>query len=289
MEWLDRMNKAMDYIEGHLDQEVDPAQAARLACCSAHHFLRMFSFITDVPLSEYIRRRRLTLAAFELQSGRVKVIDVALKYGYDSPEAFSRAFKTLHGIMPTAARSKGAVLKAYPRLVFHISIRGDAEMNYRIEEKEAFTFAGVTAEISTINKQQLVAIPKLWLTYIENGTIDRLHRDLGVPEEEGLHAALYNFGEGTYSYMIGSHAPATDVPEGYSALQAPAGTWAVFPTEPCTAEQSSEAIQKVWKRIFPEWFPTSGYEHADGPEFEMYYAMGNGLFTNEVWIPIRKK
>ena len=146
MEWLDRMKSAMDYIETHLDEEVDPAEAAKRACCSVTHFQRMFSFITGIHLSEYIRSRRQTLAGFEQQEGSAKEIDVALKYGYDSPEAFSRAFKQLHGIMPTAARSKGAALKAFPRLSFHISIRGDVEMNYRIEEKQPFKMAGLTAD-----------------------------------------------------------------------------------------------------------------------------------------------
>lgn len=129
MDWLDRMNSAMDYIEGHLDREVDSAEAAKRACCSVTHFQRMFSSVTGIHLSEYIRRKRLTLAAFELQEGCAKVIDVAMKYGYDSPDAFSRAFKLLHGIMPSAARSKGTGLKAFPRLSFHISIRGDVENN----------------------------------------------------------------------------------------------------------------------------------------------------------------
>lgn len=116
MDWLDRMNGAMDFIETHLDERINYEEVAKTACCSAYHFQRMFAFITDVPLSEYIRRRRLTIAAFELQCSDVKVIDVALKYGYESPEAFSRAFKALHGVMPTLARSNGMALKAFPRM-----------------------------------------------------------------------------------------------------------------------------------------------------------------------------
>jgi AraC family transcriptional regulator len=113
MDWLDRMNNAMEYVETHLTEAIDYDQMARIACCSTYHFQRMFSFITSVPLSEYIRRRRLTLAAFELQNSGVKVIDMALKYGYESPEAFSRAFKKMHGVMPRSARDKGVSLKAY--------------------------------------------------------------------------------------------------------------------------------------------------------------------------------
>ncbi len=121
MEWLESMNAAVDYIESHLTDDISYERAARLACCSAYHFQRMFSYITGVPLSEYIRRRRLTLAAFELQSNRVKVIDTALKYGYESPEVFSRAFRKMHGIMPVSARVAGVSFKAYPRMTFHIT------------------------------------------------------------------------------------------------------------------------------------------------------------------------
>ena len=129
MDWLDHMNAAMDYIEAHLADEISYDQAARLACCYTYHFQRMFSYLTGVPLAEYIRRRRLTLAAFELRGGKCKVIDVALKYGYESPEAFSRAFKKLHGAMPLAAREAGVPLKAYPRMRFHITIQGDKDRN----------------------------------------------------------------------------------------------------------------------------------------------------------------
>lgn len=142
MDWLNRMNMAIDYIESNLADRISYDKAAQIACCSTYHFQRMFSSITDVPLSEYIRRRRLTLAAFDLQTSDIKVIDVAFKYGYESPEAFSRAFKKLHGVMPTSARDIGISLKAFPKMTFSISIKGDTEMKYRIEQREAFDVFG---------------------------------------------------------------------------------------------------------------------------------------------------
>lgn len=288
MEWLERMNASMDYIEENLDNEIDINQAAKIAYCSVYHFQRMFSFITGVSLAEYIRRRRLTLAAFELQKSHVKVIDVALKYGYESPEAFSRAFKSMHGVMPMSARGSGTALKAFPRMSFHISIRGDSEMNYRVEEKEPFKMAGISVEMSVVNNEQYQEIPNLWLKLMVDGTIDKMHRDFGINEDECVNAALYNFREGVFSYMIGVVVKDGFIPEGYSVLEVPSFTWAVFPTGECTQEETTEAIQKVWKRIYPEWFPTSGYEHADGPEFEMYYTLGENLFNQEVWIPVNK-
>jgi len=148
MDWLERMNSAMNYIETNLADNISYDDIAQIACCSTYHFQRMFPFLTGISLSEYIRRRRLTSAAIELQTTDVKVIDVALKYGYQSPEAFARAFKNLHGIMPTSAREQGVSLKAYPRISFHISIKGDVEMNYRIEQRGAFEMFGVYGVVS---------------------------------------------------------------------------------------------------------------------------------------------
>jgi len=288
MDWLNRMNKAMDYIESNLAGEISYDIIAQTACCSTYHFQRMFSFITSVPLSEYIRRRRLTLAAFELQTSDMKIIDAAYKYGYESPEAFSRAFKKQHGVMPTSARKKGVSLKAYPKMTFSIFIKGDNEMNYRIEEKEAFDMVGISKEISTIDGQNFIEIPNLWHESMANGDVDRLHEAVNLDKEECLHAALYNFRDGVFSYMICYHMPDSGTPDGYSKLSVPALTWAVFSTGECTEADGTEEIQDIWKRIFPEWFPTSGYEHADGPELEMYFALGNGKYNQEVWIPIVK-
>ena len=136
------MSLALSYVEDHLAGEIDQEVLAKIACCSANNFYRMFSFVTDISLTEYIRRRRLTLAAIELQSSPVKVIDIALKYGYDSPVSFSRAFQSLHGVTPSEARSDGVTLKAYPRISFQMSIKGEKEMDYRIESKEAFQVFG---------------------------------------------------------------------------------------------------------------------------------------------------
>jgi AraC family transcriptional regulator len=114
-DWIQKMNNAIAYIESNLDGEVDVNEAARIAVCSIYHFQRFFSFIAEIPLSEYIRRRRLTLAAFEIQQSNAKVIDVALKYGYESPEAFTRAFRNMHGITPTATKDNGTQLKQTPQ------------------------------------------------------------------------------------------------------------------------------------------------------------------------------
>lgn len=286
MDWLKRMNQALEYIETHLSEEIDYDQVAGTACCSAYHFQRMFSFITNVSLSEYIRRRRLTLAAFELQSGGVKVIDIALKYGYESPEAFSRAFKKMHGVMPKAARDNGVSLKAYPRLSFHISIRGDVEMNYRMEGKPAFEMFGVSTEIQADGENPFIEIPAFWQKCISDGTVKRIRAAAGLSEHGQLHAVLYNKQGEQLSYMIGYFLPQSGLPEGFEMLQIPPQSYAIFSTGINPSGQND--IHGLWRRIWGEWFPSSHYEAADGPEFEMTYDRGNNMYEMEVWIPVVK-
>lgn len=281
MDWLERMNKAMDYIETHLTEDIDYNQVAKFACCSTYHFQRMFSFITDVSLSEYIRRRRLTLAAFELQNSKVKVIDTAIKYGYESSEAFSRAFKKMHGIMPVSVHNMGVNLKAYPRMSFHISIKGDHEMNYSIEKKEAFQMFGVYGLISTEREKAFVEVPEFCVKCDNDGTVDKMNSFIGRSSDSMLHAALFDYTDETFKYMICYYAKdSVEIPKQYEKLFVPELTWAIFQTE--------GMVQETWKRIYSEWFPTSNYEQVFGPTFEMYYGIATDN-TSEIWIPVKKK
>lgn len=296
MDWLQRMNGAISYIEENLAGDIDFEEAAKIACCSSYHFQRMFSFITDVPMSEYIRRRRLTMAAFELQNSTIKIIDLALKYGYDSPNSFTRAFQNLHGVTPTSARDRGVELKAYPRISFHISIKGDVEMNYRIEEKGSFKVLGVEEIIETTNGSNFIRIPKFWEESFENGTLDRLDKVTVASPIKGLcnsNAIMCyrHTGENTFPYMIGviDFEGSTAVPEDLVSVEVPPFTWVIFRTEEHKPSETTEKIQAIWKRIFPEWFPNSGYEHAPGPELELYYESGEDRCYSEVWIPVVKK
>ncbi|RBN36947.1 AraC family transcriptional regulator, partial [Priestia megaterium] len=150
MDLLRNMNRALHYIEENLTNDIDFREVARLALCSEYHFKRMFSFLAGITLSEYIRRRRLTLAAFELKDSNIKVIDVAIKYNYSSPDSFTRAFQNLHGITPSEAKKNGSSLKAFPKMTFQLSIKGGNEMNYRIEEKEAFHIVGIKERVPII-------------------------------------------------------------------------------------------------------------------------------------------
>lgn len=288
-DWLQKLNRSIAYIESNLAGTVDYGEAAKIALCSVYHFQRFFSYIAEIPLSEYIRRRRLTLAAFELQNSDVKVIDIALKYGYDTPEAFSRAFKMMHGAAPTAARDKSVLLKAYPCISFNISIKGDTEMNYRIEESDSREMYGVEIEISTIDNQNFIAVPKFWETCRADGTIDKIREAGNLDGSIPLHAAIYNCTDTANSYMIGYFAPKSGPPKDFAKLSIPASVWAVFPTEELGMAEAAEQAGSMWKRIFTEWFATSGYELAPAvPEMELHFNKGNGRFITEIWIPVVK-
>jgi AraC family transcriptional regulator len=291
MDWLQKMNGAMNYIEENLTINIDYTVAAKMAFCSVYHFQRMFSFITDIPLSEYIRRRRLTLAAFEIQNSDIKVIDLALKYGYESPDAFTRAFNKLHGVTPTTARNMGTQLKAYPRITFQISIKGDVEMNYRIVEKEEYTVFGKSITIS-IDQDHYEIIPKFWLDFQEEGTYAMICRTAGFEPYSGisLSSAIYDFvNDGSYrnKYLIHTVLPeGVKIPDELESFLVPAAKWVVFSDRYDQVEESTKVIQNLWKRVFSEWFPASEYEVANGPQLELY---PDETKTVEVWIPVVKK
>ncbi|PKM61096.1 MAG: AraC family transcriptional regulator [Firmicutes bacterium HGW-Firmicutes-4] len=289
-DWLQKLNRSIAYIESHLDGTVDYSEAAKIAVCSVYHYQRFFSYIAEIPLSEYIRRRRLTLAAFELQSSDSKVIDIALKYGYDTPEAFSRAFKNMHDVAPTSARNRRVLLKAYPRISFNISIKGDTEMKYRVEECESLEMYGVEAEICTIDNQNFTTVPEFWKTCRTDGTMDKIREASNLEANVPLHAAIYNCTNMANSYMIGYFSPPSGSPKDFTTLSIPASTWAIFPTEPLSMAEAAEQAGIMWKRIFIEWFATSGYQLAPNvPEMELHYNKGNGQFVTEIWIPVEKK
>jgi len=297
MEWLARMNRAIEYVEANLTGEIKLSEVARMACCSSYQFQRMFSFITDVTLAEYIRRRRLTLAALELQhDGTAKVIDVALKYGYESPVSFARAFHALHGITPAIARQDGVALKAYPRLSFLITIKGVEVMNYRIETKESFEVFGIEGIFRTDGGGEAPQTPaNLWEQCHANGDVKQLEARAGTlpsfvsQELHTVHAvcSYRKTGPETFPYMLCAFKDEASDTDGYTSVTIPAHTWAIFPSDPHPWDQFGETIETLYRRIFTEWLPTSGYEQVDGGEFEMY-GTKDGLNYIELWFAVHK-
>lgn len=284
MEWVERLNEAIAYIEENLESEINYEHAARIACCSVFHFQRMFAYIAGVPLSLYIRRRRMTAAAFDLQTTDEKIIDLALKYGYDSPTAFNRAFHSIHDLSPSQARSEGRALSAYPPISFTISIKGEVQMKYKIVTKEAFRIVGVKEHMNMNMEECFEKVPRFWQTTVQSGIVPQI-LSLMNPELPGLLGVSTCMSGEDLDYYI---AVATDkpTPKDMTEYEVPAGTWAVFE---CIGPMPS-AIQELQKRIVTEWLPTSGYEYANAPDIEVYFEgdQQSADYRCEVWLPIKK-
>lgn len=283
MEWVEQLNQAVKHIEAHITEDVNVEHLARIAYCSSYHFQRMFTCLAGMTLSEYIRRRRLSLAAADLQSSDAKVIDIALKYGYNSPTAFNRAFQSIHGLSPSEARKPGVSVKSYPPLTFKIIVKGAEEMNYRIEQKPAFRIVGITKGLSRTLEENFAEVPRLWQQAAMDGTVPRLASMMNSQPMGIMGVCACNDAEDWRYYIaVATDAPAETPLEEYTV---PAFTWAIFPGEgPCP-----QAIQELEQRVMTEWLPTSGYEYANGPDVELYLNPdpSNGKF--EVWLPVKKK
>lgn len=285
MEWIQRFNQAVQDLEQHLDQP-DYERAAQIACCSLFHFQKVFTCLAGVPLSEYIRRRRMTLAAAELQKGGKKILDLALQYGYSSPTAFNRAFQSVHGLPPSAAKKQGAVLKSYSPLHFKIIAQGVEEMEYRIEQKEAFRIVGLAQPLEQDLEKNFAAVPQLWAKAASEGAIPRLlalmdQSAAGAPG--GIIGATVASGQQQWNYFIGV-VTGRPAPEGMKEYLAPAATWAIFPGK----GPMPQAVQQLERRIITEWLPDSGYEYADGPDIELYLDPNPAEARFEVWLPVVK-
>lgn len=287
---LERLNEALQYIEENLADDIDTTEVARLAFCSEYHFKRMFSCLAGITLSEYIRRRRLTLAALELTNSDLKIIDIAIKYGYSSPDSFTRAFQSMHGITPSEARSNSHALKAYPRMTLQLSIKGGIEMNYRIVVKDAFQIVGIKKRVPIVFNGVNPDIAAMYQSL--NDEMIALLKSLSNVEPLGLISASVNFSEermeekGELDHFIGV-ATTKDCPDKLAKLEVPASTWGIF--EAVGAFPST--LQNVWGRIYSEWFPTSNYELAQGPEilWNEHKDINMPNFKSEIWIPIVKK
>ena len=265
MDSLKGMNQAIAYIEENLTDEIDFKEVARIALSSEYHFKRMFSFLAGITLSEYIRRRRLTLAGFELRSGNVKVIDIAIKYGYSSPDSFTRAFQTLHGITPSKVKNNDNLLKAFPRMTFQLSIHGGKEMDYRIVDKEAFHIVGMMKRVPIIFKGENPHINEMWKMF-DSEKIAKL-KSISNVEPLGIIQASTNFSEkrmeekGELDHYIGV-ATNDACPEEFTSLELPTMTWAIFQS----VGPFPDILQETWGQIYAEWFPTSDFQQVEGPD-----------------------
>ena len=282
MEWTERLNRAVNYIEEHLTDDIDYEEAARIACCSTYHFQRMFAYMADVPLSEYIRHRRMTMAAVDLQSCEVKIVDIALKYGYDSPTAFNRAFQGIHGIAPSLVKTGGVTLRSFSPISFKFTIKGTEEMNYRIEKKDAFRIIGIVEPLQKEIEKNFEIVPHMWLNASMNGTIPLLAGMMNSDPKGLLGVSICNdMDNWRYFIAVASTLPIDSTLEEYIV---PPLTWVVF-----SGEGNAQSIQELEKRIVTDWLPTSGYEYANAPDIEVYLSADPQNTKYEVWIPVVKK
>ncbi len=281
MEWIERLNDAVGYIEEHLTEEIDYERLGKIACCSSYHFQRMFTYMAGVPLSEYIRRRRMSLAAVDLQSTGIKIIDVAGKYGYNSPTAFNRAFQSVHGIAPSAVKNEGVSVKSFPPVSFKIIVKGVEEMNYRIETKAAFRIVGVSVPLEKDIEKNFAVIPRKWQETAVNGTLQKLTGLMDTQPMGVLGVSTCNDTE-PWRYYIAVASSQTD--RDLEEYTVPAATWAVFP-----GTGTNQSIQELERRIVTEWLPTSGYEYGNAPDVEVYLNPDPQNAQYEVWIPVVRK
>ncbi|MGX1756157.1 AraC family transcriptional regulator [Streptomyces lydicus] len=261
---LERLNQAMEHIEGHLDQDLDVKELARIAATSEHHLRRMFSALAGMPLLEYVRRRRLTLAGAEVLAGRETLLEIALRYGYGSGEAFARAFRAMHGIGPGEARRTGAALTSQSRMAFRLTVEGSSSMRYRVVDKADFTVVGLKTRVPLVHAGPNQAIMD-FVRGIDPQTLERLEK-LSDQEPHGIVAVCDGMdpsrAEGTvldYHHGVITSAAAL---EGTTTLAVPAGTWAVF----TASGPAPQAIQELWRDVFTEWFPSNPYRTRTGPE-----------------------
>lgn len=278
MEWIQSINKAIEYMEEHLTEDIHCEEVAGYVHISLFHFQRTFNLLTGMTVGEYIRKRRLSLAGEELTKQDVKVIDVALKYAYNSPESFTKAFTRFHGITPSQAK-RGCELKSFNKLIVKISVEGGTIMDYHIEKKEGFRLL-VYAKMFTDESSEK-GIPAFWGEYYQNEIYKKAPGYLGICAQEK---------DGAEEFMYGIGCDVCDVkeiPEGFQIINIPAYTWAIFK---CVGP-TPDAIQKTWEAIYREWLPGAEYELIPDYEIENYLPGDNTSpdYVSEIWIPVKER
>lgn len=284
MDWIKLIGDSVKYIEEHITDDITVDGVAASVCISSYYFQKGFSMLCGFSVAEYIRNRRLALAGNEIVAGNGKIIDIALKYGYDSPDSFTKAFTRFHGVTPLSARKDGAVLKSFAPLKIKFSLEGGYIMDYKIEKKEAFKVIGDRRTFDYETAKTVV--PKFWQEHFASG------KGKTVCGEFGINIDL-KMGHDSFEYLIADRYSGGEVPEGFEVREIPSFMWAVFP---CRGPMPT-ALQDVNTKIFTEWLPSlSEYEFAAGYCVEMYddptkYPKGtsDGNYYCEIWIPVKKK
>ena len=285
MNWSESISRAIEYIENNLTNDLKIEDIASYSYISSFYFQKGFRMLCGFSVIEYIRKRRLALAGGDLATTDIKIIDIAMKYGYDSPDSFTKAFTRFHGVSPTMVRKEDVMIKTLAPLKLEISLKGGYFMNYKIIDKESFTVLGVSKEFNYENCKQ--EIPLFWQRHYEEGNGKYVCGMFGINIDEKM-------GNDSFEYLIADlYDSKMEIPEGFVTRTIPAFTWAVFS---CVGPMPT-ALQDVCTKIFSEWLPAlKEYEFAAGYCVEMYDAPDkypNGTqdenYHTEIWIPIQKK
>lgn len=291
MDWISGLQSAIDYVEANITEDIDYEEVAKKAYSSSFHFQRVFSMICGFTLGDYIRNRRLSLAGSELAATGAKVIDVALKYGYDNPESFSRAFARFHGVTPSSAKS-GAGLKSFSALSVKLILCGGNTMDYRIEKRDAFK---IVCKKQQVNKPQgdtaTADISAFWSKCSADGTVENLCKYADFSAFHGILGICFSgeMANSGFPYGIGAEYNGNEITDsGFEVTDIPAHTYAVFK---CKGKMP-EAFKNTYKRICTEFFPqNSEYKYGNGIELEVYPSadVQNPDYTCEIWIAVERK
>ena len=275
--WIDGIQNAIRYIEDNITEDLTVEDIAACSYVSAFYFQRIFSVLCGVTVGEYIRNRRLTLAAQELSRENDKVINIAMKYGYESPDSFARAFARFHGVSPSAATKKGARLRAYAPLHIKISMEGGTMLEYKIAEKEAFTVMGKSKKFNTDTSYD--EIPRFWREHMESRENQIIC---------GMYGICMDVDGKIFDYLIAdNYIPWNEVPYGYITKVIPAGTWAIFPCRGALPKSLQDVNTKIWS----EWLPNCReYRLGGNYSIELYAPLAENPEDTycEIWVPIEK-
>lgn len=293
MGWIEGLNASVDYIEEHLDGDVDIARAASFASCTEGQFRRIFSYLAGMGLAEYVRKRRLSCAALDLSRGE-RVLDVAVRYGYSSPTAFNRAFQEVLGMSPSEARCPGAPLLVFPRCTFALTVTGAEPLPWRVVTQQGMRLVGISASCGTARGNPLVqmsssgreSLSNLWKRASQDGVIERLVALADGSGPQGILGVNVCKDDDGQSYQI-AVASSREAPVWADEMHVPSGLWAVFdcmgPCDTATAE--------CYRRIYSEWLPSSGYKLSGDVSIEVYPQgdFSSTSYRSEIWMPISKR
>ncbi|MGH3876043.1 MAG: AraC family transcriptional regulator [Actinophytocola sp.] len=285
---ISALNRLVDLVEERLSDEFDVKELAGSLGTTEYHLRRMFSSLAGMPLSEYVRRRRMTVAAADVVRGADDLLSIAVRYGYGSTEAFGRAFRAVHGTGPSDVRRDGGPLRTQPQLRFRLTVEGSIPMDTRIAERAAFKLVGHAARVPLIHEGVNPHIQQ-HITALPSEEHQRL-KSLGDTEPAGLLSVCDDLDpdhtegcELTYLHGV-AIAESTPVPDDLDAIEVPAGTWAVFRT----SGPHPQALQTAWAATATEWFPANPWRLRPGPEIVAVLERADDFSTAtcELWVPV---